>query len=156
MTDANYDEAMAILEEYNPMPKNKAAASLIDSWLKDDSGHDEETWPILREHIEKGASDMTAPEYTPEQYESAIDRLTDMVTGRNALLKKRLAKILLLEGRLLACHKERDDYQAVSVRLVGELQDCEAANARLLAESRIKEAPDYQAGGWRQHETRRL
>ena len=40
--------------------------------------------------------------------------------------------------------------------LEAQLEACEAANARLLAESRIKAAPDYQAGGWRQHETRRL
>ena len=40
--------------------------------------------------------------------------------------------------------------------LEAELEACEAANARLLAQSRIKSAPGYQAGGWRQWETRRL
>ena len=40
--------------------------------------------------------------------------------------------------------------------LEAELEACEAANAHLLAESRIKSAPGYQAGGWRQHDTRRL
>ncbi len=41
-------------------------------------------------------------------------------------------------------------------KLRAELEACEAANAHLLAQSRIKAAPDYQAGKWRQHETRRL
>jgi len=34
------------------LPSNKAAVLLIDSWLKDDSGYDEEIWPKLRESIE--------------------------------------------------------------------------------------------------------
>ncbi len=38
--------------------------------------------------------------------------------------------------------------------LKSQLEACEAANARLLAQSRIKSAPDYQAGGWRQWEKR--
>ncbi len=40
--------------------------------------------------------------------------------------------------------------------LEADLEACEAANAHLLAQSRIKSAPGYQAGKWRQHETRRL
>lgn len=39
--------------------------------------------------------------------------------------------------------------------LEADLEACEAANAHLLAESKIKSAPSYQAGQWRQHETRR-
>jgi hypothetical protein len=34
------------------LPGNEAAVLLIDSWLKDDSGYDEEIWPKLRESIE--------------------------------------------------------------------------------------------------------
>ncbi len=74
-----------------------------------------------------------APEYTPEQYESAIDHLTDMITARNATLAN--------------LRKKCDDLEA-------QLEACEAANAYLLAESRVKSAPGYQAGGWRQWEKR--
>ena len=110
-----------------------------------------------------------APEYTPEQVEHAYDNAILLVRvlkteihqlRRNEAERERIVSAYRkdhdrLLGKLKACQKERDDYQAVSVRLVGELQDCEVANARLLAQSRIKETPGYQAG-WRQHERRRL
>ena len=41
------------------------------------------------------------------------------------------------------------ELKAVITDLEEQLAACEAANARRLAQSRLKEAPDYQAGGWR-------
>jgi len=33
--------------------KNQAAIQLIDQWLADESGYDEEAWPILKQTIEE-------------------------------------------------------------------------------------------------------
>ena len=35
------------------MSDNKAAIALLDEWLNDDSGYDDEAWPILRAAIEE-------------------------------------------------------------------------------------------------------
>ena len=48
------------------------------------------------------------------------------------------------------------ELRSVIADLEAQLEACEAANAYLLAQSRVKSAPGYQAGGWRQWETRRL
>ena len=59
------------------------------------------------------------------------------------------------ESHLEALKKLQEAYQKCD-GLEADLEACEAANAHLLAESRIKSAPGYQAGKWRQRETRRL
>ncbi len=56
-----------------------------------------------------------------------------------------------LEAQLDICKALRPETVA---ELEAELEACEAANARLLAQSRIKSVPGYQAGGWRQWEKR--
>ena len=44
-------------EEVSPLArqtaKNQAAIQLIDQWLADESGYDEEAWPILKQTIEE-------------------------------------------------------------------------------------------------------
>ena len=33
--------------------RNRRAIELLDAWLRDDSGYDEETWPIVKKLIEE-------------------------------------------------------------------------------------------------------
>ena len=40
--------------------RNQAAIKLIEGWLKDDSGYDEETFPKLREALEESRKAVSA------------------------------------------------------------------------------------------------
>ena len=87
--------------------------------------------------------DNPEPDYTPEQVEHALDnavllvrtlkteirRLRHMITARNATIDGLHKYCAGLENRFDACHQERDDYQAVSVRSLGELKACQDGEA---------------------------
>ena len=83
-------------------------------------------------------------EPTLEECKGAVATLADMVTGRNAELKKLRSRNAILEGRLESCRKERDDYQAVSVRLLGELKTAQ--------DGQKHPAIDFYPEAWRQQE----
>lgn len=130
----------------------------------------------------KRGDDMNepAPEYTPERYESAIDRLAEKIEPEpeytpaqvehafdNSMLLVRVLKTeiyqlrgelqaceaanklsligvnkaLQLRAELQTCRKERDAYQAVSVRLLGELKAAQDGTG--YAPGRIVSADDW-------------
>jgi hypothetical protein len=37
----------------SPLERNRAAQQLLRTWLADDSGYDEETWPVLKRALEE-------------------------------------------------------------------------------------------------------
>ncbi len=49
------DESLALQRA-----KNEAAIRLLEEWLADESGYDEETWPILKKALEEDR-----PSYRP-------------------------------------------------------------------------------------------
>jgi hypothetical protein len=44
-------ESLAAVE--SPSPRAAALVELLRSWLKDDSGYDERTWPILKKALDE-------------------------------------------------------------------------------------------------------
>ncbi len=90
-------------------------------------------------------------EPTKRELKHGIDSLAELAAARYDEVRKLRARNAILEGRLLACHKERDDYQAVSVRLLGELKAAQDM-ARLPDFTIMPPAHETFADKWRQQE----
>jgi len=53
------DVAPGLIEPLTPSQKDRAIA-LLDEWMADDSGYDEETWPELMEALNRERGDISA------------------------------------------------------------------------------------------------
>jgi hypothetical protein len=107
-------------------------------------------------------SDPAHPEYnvvtdcrepTEDDLEFAFDNSLLLVRCLKDELAKERRKNAELEGRLKACQDECENYQAVSVRLLGELkaaQDGPVTSAQVLPELSGDDIPDGELPAWDQ------
>jgi len=63
------DEVLAltpIADAEDRRDRNDEVIRLLDEWLADESGYDEETWPLLKEALNRERELVGAPKLFPE------------------------------------------------------------------------------------------